>query len=57
MDLRDALIAQSPSLELLRAAHSEICRLDALLAQAAAYLRDPYRYSEEEVKSFLAKLN
>lgn len=34
MNLREALINQNPSLELLRAAQAEIARLDAEVAQA-----------------------
>ena len=36
MNLRDALIYQTPSLELQRAAQAEIARLDALLLRIAA---------------------
>lgn len=36
MKLRDALIEQSPSLELQRAAANEIARLDAELARLSA---------------------
>lgn len=38
MKLRDALLAQAPSLALQRAAADEIARLDALLAQKQAAL-------------------
>lgn len=42
MNLREALIAQAPSLELQRAAQSEIARLDHQLRQANELIREVY---------------
>ena len=54
MQLRDALIAQAPSLALQRAAASEIARLDSLVTDllqaslaAAAALNGPVAYEED----------
>ena len=40
MNVREALIAQAPNLELFRAAQSEIARQDAALREARALLRE-----------------